>query len=89
MDIKLNIKGREEHELVTISKAEDYSAAKFLLEDTEVLRDKLRASNETSPKMSPEDLTQDFRYIAGAIAMANAILDTPKQASKLNMKTGR
>ena len=88
MDIKLNMKGREDHELLTISKAADYSAAKFILEDTATLRDKLRNGNETSPKRSPGDLTQDFVYIQGAIAMANAILDASEQAGKINIKRG-
>jgi len=88
MDIKLNMKGREDHELLTISKAADYSAAKFILEGTEELRDKMRDCNEMSPKISDDDVTQDFRYIAGAIAMANAILDAPAQAGNLNIKRG-
>jgi len=80
MALKINLQKREDHEVKTIADAHQYSAAKLLIEDVTTLRDGLRRENEDSPRRSPEDLTDDWVFKAGAIHALNAIINAPEQA---------
>ncbi len=83
MGIKLNLSGREHHELLNVSKAREYSAAEVILEEVEMTRDKIRDSLEKYPKHSPEDLTQDYVFLLGAAAALSAVMAAPQRAQKL------
>lgn len=62
--------------------AREIRSARAILHAVEFLRDEKRIENETKPKESPEDLTRDFRYIAGMIAAYNSILSLPEEAGR-------
>lgn len=66
--------------LVLVSQARQVGAAKALLEATEIKREELRKVNEETPKESPNDLTEDYRYIAGFIACLNWITRLPERS---------
>lgn len=89
MILRLEMRNREEHELDAIAKAHDFSAAHFILEEIEVLRDRLRKKNEATPKRAGEDLSEDMVFIAGAIQALNAVIEAPEQARYRNNRRGR
>lgn len=67
---------------VLASQARTIPAANALLFATKKRRDELRKKNEDNPKECPEDLKEDYRYIAGEISALNWILELPKDAQE-------
>jgi hypothetical protein len=86
MIIRFDLSKREDHECTTIAEARQYTAAKLILEDAELLRNKLRDQNEGQPRQSPEDLTEDWIFIQGAIAALNAVINSPAHALEMIRK---
>ena len=78
--MRLNIQKLENHEQKIVADARAYSGADIILREAEVLRDKIREENETAPRRSPDDLTDDWVFKAGAIHALNAIINAPGQA---------
>lgn len=69
--------------IVLVSQAKMVGASIAILDGAEKKRDELREVNEAHPKECPEDLTEDYRYIAGMIAGLNWILRLPERSMEL------
>jgi len=65
-----------------VAGAGEIKSARAILHAVEYLRNERRATNETRPMESPEDLTKDYRYIAGMIAAFNQVLSLPDEARR-------
>jgi hypothetical protein len=73
-------------QVVLASQADQIGAAKAVLDAVRIYRDELREMNESSPKESPEDLKEDYRYIAGSIAALNWVLRLPQRSMEFRNK---
>lgn len=71
---------------IEVAGAEAVGASNALLEAVNIKREELRDKNENHPKESPEDLTGDYRFIAGMISMANWILGLPERSREYRNK---
>jgi len=60
--------------------AHDVRSARALLKAVESERDAKRRINETHPRICDENITEDWRYIAGQIAAFNLVLSLPQKA---------
>jgi len=80
MALNLNIKKLEAHEQKIIADAHQYSAADLLIREATVLRDRIRDENESLPRRSPDDLTDDWVFKAGVVHALNAVINAPEQA---------
>lgn len=64
-------------DVVIVSQAEEVRAAFALLEAAKARIDELRTETEDRPRECPDDLTKDWRYLAGQIAGLKWILGLP------------
>lgn len=69
-----------------VRSAESVPISKALLDAVEIKRDELRNENEENPRKSSQDLTEDYIYIAGMIAMSNWILRLPQRSREFIKK---
>ena len=63
-----------------MSQAETLGPSNMWIEILKIRREELRKRNEESPRECPEDITEDFRFIAGMISMCNFLLSLPERS---------
>lgn len=69
----------QSQDITIVAGCRSIRAGGALLEAIEFKRDELRKKNENSPRECPEDLKEDYRYLAGMVGMANWVLKLPDE----------
>jgi hypothetical protein len=73
---------RDSREIVHLSQLPETGCGAAVLKAVTVLRDRLRARNEERPRID-NDISTDFRYVAGQIAALNRVLNLSQEALKI------
>ncbi len=85
MDLK-KIFGKDGTMINELAGADDIRSARAILKVVESERDAKRRLNEAKPMICDEDITRDWRYIAGMIAAFNLVLSLPQKAREITEK---
>jgi len=67
-------------QIIELAGAREIKSARAILKAVEGLRDEKRLKNETKPQVCDEDITRDWRYVAGMIAAYNVVISLPAEA---------